>query len=296
MAVEHGSFSKAAKLMFVSSQAVANAISAMEKDLQLSLFDRSAHGTKPTDYAMLLVPKAKEALQAYKALRSCADLLAEDNTDDTDIAGALSVAVTSSPYEGGVIPKRLFDKFSGRYPMVDLTGSHNLSGVCISALLDGMVDAAIILGRLDRRSSDGIACEKLFDAYLRVVVSRKHPLSGKGTVSLRELSEHPMAKPSDLRFCHPILSRQFANMGIRPEFIDLDPTLDDYHALIHDECGVVFVTYDPHLEKLYTDVTFLSLSIEKSIKIPVCLVFKQGDKARIISALQRFLIKNIKTA
>jgi DNA-binding transcriptional LysR family regulator len=296
MAVEYGSFSKAAKLLFVSPQAVAKAISIMERELQLSLFNRSAHGIEPTDCAMLLVPKAKDALQVYKTLKGYADLLAEDNTDDTDIAGALSVAVTSSPYEGGVIPKRLFDKFSGRYPMVDLTVSHNLSGVCISALLDGMVDAAIILGRLDRRSSDGIACEKLFDAYLRVVVSHRHPLSGKGTVSLRELSEHPMAKPSDLRFCHPILSRQFTNMGIRPKLINLDPTLDDYHALIHDECGIVFVTYDPHLEKLYTDVAFISLPIEESIKIPVCLAFKQGDKARAISVLQRFLIKNIKTA
>lgn len=294
LAVEHRSFADAAKSLFVSSQTVARAIAAIEKELQLELFNRSCNGVAPTPCALNLVPKAIEIVQAWGDLRSRASVLAHGNMGDIGISGPLNVAVTSSPYEGGVVPKKLFSEFSNCYSMIDLILSFNLSGVCISALFDGIVDAAVILGRLDRHRPDGVVCEKLFDTNLRVAVSRSHPLSTKDSVSLRVLGGYPVAKPSDLRFTYPILKRRFIDVGVRPKFVEMNPTVDDYSTFIHGKDGVVFVTHDSHLENLYSDAMFLSLSIGESVKMPVCLIYKQSNNEQIVSALQRFLINNMK--
>ena len=63
--IEHGSLSAAAKQLGLTQQAVSTAISKLENEIDLRLFDRAPGGiTKPTAYGRALVRHARSQIAA----------------------------------------------------------------------------------------------------------------------------------------------------------------------------------------------------------------------------------------
>lgn len=173
--IDQGSYANAAKQLFVTPQAVSKGISDLEKELGIKLFIKSGRGIEPTAFGSIIASKAREIIECCMDLRVFAKSLAREQASK-QLAGNLNIAVASSAYEGGVIDRSFFSSFSVDFPEISLNISNCSNGACFSALYEGIIDAAIVLGNT---SMEGFSCTKIFDSSMRVAMSNTHPLAKK---------------------------------------------------------------------------------------------------------------------
>lgn len=74
-ACRYGSFSRAAKENYMTVQNVSKAISDMERDAGLRLFERTCHGVSPTAAGRALLPFAEGVLREAAAWEDKVDLV-----------------------------------------------------------------------------------------------------------------------------------------------------------------------------------------------------------------------------
>ena len=290
-AMDYGSFADAAKVLYVTPQAVSKGISDLEKELQISLFQKSGRGVEPTSDGVLLSVKAQEIIQSCSDLKIAASSFSANKEHGVAISGKLNLAVASSPYEGGVIEQNFFTEFAEKYPQVKISLNYSSSGTCISALQEGIVDASIVVGRFE---SKGFNCTKLYQSTLRIAVASSHPLASKSQVTLTDIEKYPLAKPYDLRCIFPAIDQRLVERNCAAEFVEIPPMINQYENFLQNENGIVFLTYDSCLEKLLKNVSYISISPDDRIALSICFVYRKGASERISAALHRNLIQTVR--
>jgi DNA-binding transcriptional LysR family regulator len=289
--IDKGSFADAAKEQHITPQAISRALSALENELRLELFKKTGRGVIPTQNALLLVEHANRILSDCDSFIHYAHTLSVDCCDERLQYGAAQIAVSSSPHEGGVVPKAFFETFKRKYPMIDLSVNYGSSSAGLLALQDGIIDLAVSLGRYKQA---GFSCTKLFDSTFRVAISDSHPLSAKAELSIFDLREYPIAKPDDLRYCAPAIESHLSARNYSTPLAQLQPTIQDYSRFLTKDHGAIFVSQDPLLEIMYSNTKFIPLSKEDAIRIPVCFVYPEKDSTQVARLLLRNLLNQVK--
>ncbi|MCO5999669.1 LysR family transcriptional regulator [Actinoallomurus rhizosphaericola] len=177
---EIGHFGRAAERLHIVQPAVSKQIAGLERELGLTLFDRSRRQIRLTADGEAFLPHARRALRAIdRAAKAAADLAA-------GTAGLLHVG--SSPGLG----RRLEDiltEFRGRHPdvTVDLTTTSSVPDK-LAAILTGDLDAAFVPAPPHR---PGIAVHHLWDEPLLVAVPAPRAATAADLVTLADL---PLAR------------------------------------------------------------------------------------------------------
>jgi DNA-binding transcriptional LysR family regulator len=286
-AIDLGSYVGAAKLLYVTPQAISKGISDLEKELKVPLFVKSGRGIKATSEGALLGVRATEIVQSCEDFKRYAGLLNCD--DEIGIFGSLSIAVASFPYEGNIISRTPFDRFAEQYPDIEVGLVFRSSGEALVALYEDVVDASIVLGRV---KIERFVCTKLFKSELRIAVNKLHPLAKQCCVSFSDLVNYPMAKPYDLRCCYQEIVTRFERINFFPRFIDLPPFIENCDQFLKEENGIIFVLYDPSINDMHPDADFIPFDRDERITIPVCMTWRQGNKEKLVSLVQKSLIQS----
>lgn len=180
--VGEGRFQEAADELGVSQQAVSKRVAALERELGVRLFARTARGAVLTGDGEAFLLHARELLAA--AERAVA-----------------AVRPGRRPLRVDVLNRRikvaeLVRGFHRDCPEVELDivtlGAD--SAATVAAVAEGAVDAtfrAAPPGGLP----DGVASSWVYDEPHEVLVGPRHPLAGRAEVSLRELAGHPVWMP-----------------------------------------------------------------------------------------------------
>lgn len=180
LAAELGSFSAAARRMKKAQSAVSTAISNLEIDTGVTLFDRSTRSPSLTPEGRALLPHAEGVLLGRQEFMAKATSMAED------IEGSLCLAV-----EQGISPAPVLDvvcAFSEAFPFVELqvlsTGPNDTKGL----LIEGRVDLGLMYEHEGHPS--GFHFRGVGYSTLVWVCSKDHPLAAMGSVSHRDLRQH----------------------------------------------------------------------------------------------------------
>ena len=135
---EEGHLTRAAERLHVSQPAVSGQIKALEQELQVRLFDRSATG-------MVLTVAGQELLAATQRVLTAAEMLKQSARRlSGEIAGVLRIGTVSSP-----AANRLGDLLAAtveRHPRLQLELQHEVSGVALEAVREGRLDASFYFG------------------------------------------------------------------------------------------------------------------------------------------------------
>ena len=148
----------------------------LEEELGVVLLDRSRKPVIPTDAGRVVIERAREAVQAFRAVReSVADLRGE-------VSGLLRVGVlpTVAPY----LVHRLLPVFARDYPRAELRVREMTTADIVRALDRDMLDAAIMTGGT---APAGIREEELFNDPFYVYLSVGHPLSERNNVRIEDI-------------------------------------------------------------------------------------------------------------
>jgi DNA-binding transcriptional LysR family regulator len=176
--VEHKSFSKAAEDIFLSQSTVSSHIQALERTLNVSLFDRVGREN-------ILTPAGERLYQwALKLLLLKDQAMLDIKEGATELRGIIRISASSVP--GQFMIPRMVKKFRSLYPKATFHVNQSSSKNVAEKVLSGSVDFGI-LG--EKYENDKLCYIPLLKEHLVLVTSHQSDIAGP--VDIENLLSYP---------------------------------------------------------------------------------------------------------
>lgn len=235
--------------MFISQQGLSSSIKSFEKELDLTLFDRTARGTVINDNGKRLLPYAEEIVNQYNRMMS----------EVTSLKTAISNSVRIE------CDRRFLDCFppgteklvNDTIPEVNLYIKSNPNEKdTMKKLNEGKIDLAIVSGPVDERVFDRI--ELLSFPYVAIVYPG-HTLSHCDKITLSDLRDMDIIITSDFTNMHTNFIERCRHNGFEPHIVltATDPTHLLYLCMMKCGIGITTTFYSQYL--LHDDTTILPI-------------------------------------
>ncbi|MFJ3778964.1 LysR family transcriptional regulator [Streptomyces sp. NPDC090075] len=203
---EELNFTRAAQRTHAVQSTVSASIRALEADLGVQLFERSTSRVALTEAGQVLLPEARQALDALAEARSAVDGLR------TGITGSLRIG-TLSGLTAVDLPGLILD-FRRRHPGVRVSLKADAAGT--NGLLEGLssqtLDVAFV--GVQTLTMPAVHLDAIATFQPRLMVAADHPLAGRESVAPHEVADEAFI---DLPpgFCNRIRSdNDFRRAGI----------------------------------------------------------------------------------
>jgi molybdate transport repressor ModE-like protein len=219
---EHGSFSAAADSLHLTQSAVSQQIAALEKETDTKLLDRNHGSVRLTDPGAALVSHADAVMaRLEEAERELADI--------AELRGG-RLRMVSFPTAGATLVARAVPAFSQKYPEVELELGEAEPEESIPGLKAGEYDLALAydFDSVPFGEDRDVEREYLLEERLQVALPLDHPLAGRKSVRLEQLSEEAWAcgvRPSS---CRQNVIQWSRNSGFEPR---INFASDDYQVI-----------------------------------------------------------------
>jgi LysR family transcriptional regulator, nitrogen assimilation regulatory protein len=187
--VELGSFSRAAREVYVAQPALSNQIAALESELKTRLLIRGPRGVRPTNAGLTLYRTASTVLRQLESVR-------RDLTDRvTNPIGSVSIGIPTSTAVVLALP--IVREVRAKYPDIHLQITENLNNLLRELLLHGRLDMAVLLNESASKNlfTYPLLSESLFLAT-KPKKGRVRKRRGSATVSLIDFASLPFVLPS----------------------------------------------------------------------------------------------------
>ena len=218
-------YSDAATILSVSPQAVSKGIRALESELGLKLFEKRGSILHLTNDGEEILPIALDALASIEGIQAYAQITREKikitQTHLTHVAVGLPPILTSWFNQPAL--NRLSKKYNGGKFAVS---RYDDGGTCLSLLLDGQIDIAIVAGQVDTNLFES---HFLLNAEVNLLVESNHPLASHAAANLNAVAQYPIANTCDIRYCRKRIDSAFNHLGLFPRYESIN--LADQHNL-----------------------------------------------------------------
>lgn len=258
-AAKSGSFSAAAKRMYVTQQAISAAVSNLERELDLALFERRASGVVLTEFGEHALESAERIIEASHRLQ------ADASDYRSTFAGTVGFAYASAalPIEGEPFSLQSLRAFSRMHPQVNLLAFENSSDACLAALEHGTADLAFVAGEPDAGMFDAV---KVADASFMVAIAKNHPLASRDQISFSDLEGVEIFPPPDLNLSVRAITNACEAYGFSPRYALASFSVENARAFVREGRGVDFTP--AHLAQDDLDgVAFRPLKPEDDIAV-----------------------------
>ena len=164
-----GSFSNAAKTLYLSQPALSLQIQNLERQLNVTLFERYNKKTKLTDSGQLLVRYGNRILalceEAYRAIGDLQNLQTGN------------LIVGASQTTGTYLMPRLIGLFRQRYPQINVQLQVHSTRRVAWAVANGQIDIAIVGGEIPYELKDILRKIPYAEDELALILPMSHPFS-----------------------------------------------------------------------------------------------------------------------
>lgn len=180
-AAELQSFTRAAKSLSLTQAAVSQHVAALEKDLGLSLFERTGRSMTLTKAGRSLYDYARKILDLVEEARS------QVGQASRAVQGTLRLAASTTPAEA-LLPE-LLQLFRRQYPEVRESLTVTDSHAATEAVERGEADVGLVgeHPRGSRLSARAISSDELV-----LILSPQHPLANRKRITLNALRKQPL--------------------------------------------------------------------------------------------------------
>jgi DNA-binding transcriptional LysR family regulator len=175
---DHSGFSRAAEQLGISQPALSRQISALERELQVKLFDRVGRQTILTAAGENLLERGRSLLHEADAIKSHAHEIAGGSY------GALRLGASPQSIESFVA--KLLARFCARNPNVEISIMEDGAANLVEATRRGLIHLAIA----SLPTETELSGRRLFPIHTLAVVPCDHPLDCKDHVNITELAPH----------------------------------------------------------------------------------------------------------
>lgn len=175
-----GSFSKTAEKLFTTQPAISSRISALEDELQVTLFERDAGSVRLTASGRTLLPLAEEALSAVEEMRQQAGTPAE-------VSGVLRIGASETIAQSWL--PDLLAQLRDLYPALDVEITVDVTGNLRNELVEHRIDLAFLMGPVSEYTVTNLAlCE------FPMIWAMRPPIKGRKKIkmTLRDMLRFPI--------------------------------------------------------------------------------------------------------
>jgi DNA-binding transcriptional LysR family regulator len=183
-AADRGQFQEAADDLSITQQAVSKRIAALEKDLGVRLFTRTARGARLTVDGQAFLPFARDLLAAEE--RAAASVHPGRRALRVDVIGRR------------LGPAGLLSAFHRAHPETELDVVTHLldAGAAIAAVRAGTIDASFRAVTVPApQLPDGVTAVRVFDEPVQLLTGPAHRLASARAVTPAELAGHRIWMP-----------------------------------------------------------------------------------------------------
>jgi DNA-binding transcriptional LysR family regulator len=217
--VEHKSFSKAAEDIFLSQSTVSSHIQALEKTLNVKLFDRVSREN-------ILTPQGERLYQwAQKLLLLKDQALLDIKEGMTELRGMIRIAASSVPGQF-MIPK-MVKRFRDQYPNAQFRISQSSSKNAEEKVLNGSVDFGI-LG--EKYENDKLVFIPLLKEKLVLITSNQVEIAKP--VNIHDILQYPFIMRNSDSGTNAILERLLKKNKISKDQLNIIAYTDSSQSLI----------------------------------------------------------------
>ncbi|MFD0673545.1 LysR family transcriptional regulator [Cohnella sp. GCM10027633] len=188
-----GSLSKAAVRLNVTISTVSQAVSNLEAELGVKLFQRNNQGVIPTAEGRVIIAKAVEALDKVQEIRLEASYLANLNARDLRITGSLGLI--------SLVSDTLSD-FQRDYPLLRMIVCIRNNEQIVEDLIQRQFDIGLATSFEHMLYNHGkLRAHRMFVTQLCLVVGRRSPYAALESVDAEQLRQIPLGvfKESSLK-------------------------------------------------------------------------------------------------
>lgn len=200
---ENGSFSSAARELYVTQPAVSQSIKQLESALKVSLFTRDKKKVIPT----------AEAEHLYSIVHPALDMInvAEDNIEKMRhmTSGSLSISAGDAVLKYYLLP--CLKAFREKYPNINIVVTNKTSTEAFELLKSGKIDVAFVNTPIEDEKLTYRACMKIHDVFIageNFCNIRDKVISGE------ELSKLPLMMLEKLSNSRRAVDAEFLKRGI----------------------------------------------------------------------------------
>ena len=257
--VTEKSFSRAAEKLLRTQPAVSLALQRLEQELGEKLIDRSGKDLILTDAGRTVIDYARRFQSLQQELdNSLAEL--RDNS-----AGRLTIGANESTT---LYLLRHIERYRQLYPKVKVQVRRSFSSKIPNELLDGLLELGVI--SYDP-GDDRIKTKVLYTDALAFVVSPKHRLASRKTVSITDLASENFIAHNVISPYRELVIREFRTHKV-PLRMDVEmPTIETIRKLVQNNQGVAFLPrmcVEQEIEqKLLSEVRVKEMHMERKIRL-----------------------------
>ena len=216
---ECGAFSSAAVENGVSQQAVSKSIARLEEGLGVPLFERSAAGARPTQFAETLARRAKAIIAEGRLAAAELEALRGSGEGYVRIGLGWSFLPRIGP--------ALIERFKRRFPRIIVSIATGSSTTLYRQLASGDVELVASAPPTDLPLDPTIERRSLFIDRDLLLMRKGHPLASGAMPSLEALAGQTWLASLQLRQQWQRICSTFVNAGLEPpkSHIDLDSVM-----------------------------------------------------------------------
>lgn len=277
---KYGSINETAKHLYISQSTISTAITALENELGVQIFNRSKSGVRLTDIGEGIAANIAEILDRVENIHQ----LSLGN--DGHLKGVLRVVAYKSFLCADNL--RLIQKIKANYPNIAIFLEEKRTPQVIEDVQNGNVNFGIVI--CERREEDtfcktlsasGIAYRYLYEDQINVFCGAKHPLAGC-SVPFEQLRQYPVIG--------------FSNLCVLPNLADFEraynvDTVDAMKKLLTESDTHITFLYQAHLaEDLYIETGQIKTIEISDLSLPssVWAIYLKGT---VLSFIERELLE-----
>ena len=253
------SFSRAAERLLRTQPAVSLALQRLEQELGEKLIDRSGKELILTDAGRTVLDYARRFQSLHQELdNSLAEL--RDNS-----AGRLTIGANEST---SIYLLRHIERYRELYPKIKVQVRRSLSSKLPNELIDGNLELGVIsYDPADERLKSKV----IYTDALAFVVSSKHRLASRKTVSIKELASENFIAHNVVSPYREVVLREFQAHRV-PLRMDVEmPTIETIRRLVQSDLGVAFLPrmcVEQEIEqKTLCEVRVKEMHVERKIRL-----------------------------
>ena len=266
--------------IYISPQAVSRAVGNLERELGLELLHKSRQEMQVTPIGAKLYEAALKVVSDMEAIESTIGALRRVERSMPN----LTLAIATPAARGNWLDIEILPELMRRCPNTKIEYLFDSNGACLLAVKEGIVDAAIALGK--RNAESELSCKKVASCSLSVAVSSGHFLARRSSLDLEDIVMQKIAIPSDIVYCYPTIRARFAGKSLNPHFVNCPYGAE--RTFLEEDQGVIFIAGSHTLSKDLSGCAIIPLSANSEITIPVYFIEKKeksNDTTRQIASL-----------
>ncbi|MGN7360094.1 LysR family transcriptional regulator [Paenibacillus sp. SAF-054] len=269
------SFRKAGELLNLTQPAVSAQIKSLEDEFKTVLVDRNQPVTL-TDRGEVFLEHAERILAVVEELKQRLSDLEHIPQGHIALGTTTSIAIQILP--------RVLSYFQNQFPLIKTSIQSMASSQIYTSVENGQIDVGI--GYLIERNPNLMTSVLYYDTF-ELIVSPRHPLAKKTTVSIDVLKDTPLILLSPDTVGRRFTDDIFKKHGIEPNVVMELSSSEEIKRMVEIDLGAAIMSKQSVASELRHGTLKIIQLGELEVSHPVGVIYKSGKYLN--SAMQQFL-------